>query len=281
MRHTAVMSIGRALARACHPVPTVAVTGFILALAWALGWPAARLVGLAVVVLIGQLSVGWSNDAHDADLDRVSARLDKPAATGQVRTGVLWVLAAIMLAGSVVGSWWVAGWLGGTFHIVALVAAWAYNLGLSRTVWSGAAYLVAFGCVPAFLAYGLDGQPPARWLVLVAAMIGLSGHLANAGGDIQADAEAGQGGLAVRLGARSSFTLCWTVLAFACTLLAAAGFTGQGWAGPVGAVVVLAGFVAGLTWSKVSGRPRDPFHAVLAVTAVDLLALIWVVRSGA
>ncbi len=279
MRHTACVTIVRDLIRACHLLPTLAVTSFIVCLGWALGWPGARLPGLLVVALAGQLSVGWSNDAHDLELDRASGRSDKPAARGALRVGTLWRLAGLMLTCSVIGSWLVAGWIGGTFHVTALLAAWAYNLRLSRTWWSWAPYVVAFGCVPAFLSYGLDGRPPAWWLVVVAALIGLSGHLANASADIEADARAGQGGLAVRLGLHGSLRLCWAVLTLACALLVGRVLMAEGWAGPIGAVVVVGGLASGLIWSRSPRRPRAPFHAVLAVTAVNLLVLIWVVRT--
>jgi len=269
----------RGLARACHPLPTVAVTCFIGSLAWAMGWPPARLGWLLVVVLLGQLSVGWSNDAHDADLDRASNRQDKPVARGQVRAGQLWAAAVAALSVSIAGSWVVAGWLGGTFHVLALLAAWSYNLRLSRTTWSWVPYAVAFGCVPAFLGFGLDGQPPAPWLVLVAALIGVAGHLSNASGDIESDALAGQGGLAVRMGERRSIAICWVLLAAACGLLAAVGITESAGVGVAGAILVAAGYLGGLAWSWRGGGPRRAFHAVLAVTAVDLVALILVVRG--
>ena len=271
----------RALARACHPLPTVAVTCFIGSLAWAMGWPPSRLGGLLTVVLLGQLSVGWSNDAHDADLDRASNRQDKPVARGQVRAGQLWAAAVAALAVSMAGSWLVAGWLGGTFHVLALLAAWAYNLRFSRTSWSWVPYAVAFGCVPAFLGFGLDDQPPALWLVVVAAIIGVAGHLSNASGDIESDALAGQGGLAVRMGEQRSSAMCWVLLAAACGLLVSVGIIESAGAGVAGAILVGAGYLGGLAWARRGrGRRRD-FHAVLAVTAVDLVALILVVRGFA
>ena len=59
-----------ALVRACHPLPTVAVTAIATGFAWILGWHGPSLAGVAVCVLVGQLSVGWSNDAHDAEIGR-------------------------------------------------------------------------------------------------------------------------------------------------------------------------------------------------------------------
>ena len=57
----------RAWAKACHPGPTAAVTIIVTMLAGAAGRTGAGLVLVAAAVLCGQLSVGWSNDARDAD----------------------------------------------------------------------------------------------------------------------------------------------------------------------------------------------------------------------
>lgn len=270
--------MARALVRACHPLPTLAVTVFIGTLAWAIGWPLSRLGGLLVVVLMGQLSVGWSNDAHDAALDRQSQRLHKPVATGHLSARVLWILALAMLISSIVGSWLVAGWLGGSFHVVSLLAAWAYNLRLSRTTASWVPYAVAFGCVPAFVSFGLDDQPPAWWLVAVAALIGISGHLSNASPDLDRDAEAGMGGLVVRLGYRRALALGWVLLAAESAILVGAGITGQGTGPLIGAGLVVVGFAVGLGWTWMSRSPQAWFHAVLVMTLIDLLALVLILR---
>lgn len=273
----------RALARACHLLPTVAVTSMITLLGWGMGWPLSRLAGLAAVVLAGQLSVGWSNDAHDAEVDRQASRLDKPVVQGVLEERRLWWLASLLLVASAIGSWMVAGWLGGSFHVLALFAAWAYNLRLSRTTWSWLAYAVAFGSVPAFLSYGMDGGAPPWWMVAVVALIGVSGHLSNAAPDVMRDTDAGVGGLAVRLGADRSSQLCWTLLALASAVLV--GVALESFAnGSHHVGLLLAAATAAMVnvgawlWSRRSKRAI--FEAALVATLADLCVVLAILRLG-
>ncbi|MYV68716.1 hypothetical protein GT043_22805, partial [Streptomyces sp. SID2131] len=53
------------LLRSCHLEPALAVTVFVTALAVAGGRGAAGATLVAGAVLVGQLSVGWCNDAAD------------------------------------------------------------------------------------------------------------------------------------------------------------------------------------------------------------------------
>ena len=64
----------RALAGACHPAPTVAVTAVAVLLSVGVGLEGADLVLLGLAVLTGQLSIGWSNDALDASRDAAAGR---------------------------------------------------------------------------------------------------------------------------------------------------------------------------------------------------------------
>ena len=69
---TAMRPVARsalALAAACHPEPTVAVTAMATALAATTGRDAVGVLLVAVAVLTGQLSIGWLNDYLDADRD--------------------------------------------------------------------------------------------------------------------------------------------------------------------------------------------------------------------
>ena len=68
----------RGFALACHTAPTVGVTLIMTAFAWSLGWRGGDLALVALTVLVGQLSVGWCNDAHDSDLDARAGRAGKP-----------------------------------------------------------------------------------------------------------------------------------------------------------------------------------------------------------
>ena len=127
------MKLVRALIIASHPIPSLAVTAMatlLTAEAAPAGFGAGRVVLVALAVLAGQLSVGWSNDAIDAERD--AGRADKPAAVGLVSVRALWLGAAI----AVVASLALAAALGPVSLAIdaAMTAvAWSYNLGLKST----------------------------------------------------------------------------------------------------------------------------------------------------
>ena len=263
-----------ALGRACHPLPTVAVTLIAGAFAFILGWRGLPLAGVGACVLAGQLSVGWANDARDADADRAAGRTAKPVVAGLVAPRTLWALAVAALLVAVALSWLVAGWTGGSFHVLALAAAWAYNLGLARTPWSWLPYAIAFGCLPPFLTVGLDGSAPPPWLPLAFALTAVGGHLANALPDIGHDRAAGLDGLAVRLGPRRATGLAWLLLAVGTGIVALASSTAAAWAA---AALVAIYAVAAIT---ARARRVGTFHALVAVVVADAAAIAIAAATG-
>jgi 4-hydroxybenzoate polyprenyltransferase len=266
------MTLGRrlrGLALACHAPPTVGVTGVMTVFAWSLGWSGGSLVLVAVTILVGQLSVGWSNDAFDSALDAHAARAAKPTVAGDVSPRLLWSAAIIALIASVPLSVLVAGVVGGSFHLLALGMAWLYNLRLSRTVWSWLPYAVAFAAAPPFLTFGLDGQAPPLWMVAAFALIAVSAHRANALPDLETDRAARLGGLAVRLGARASVRLCWLLLAVGSMVIAVA--MAERSLVLAGVLLVIPVAAEEVAWRR--GRPSTMFHALLAVAALDVIAI--------
>jgi 4-hydroxybenzoate polyprenyltransferase len=216
------------------------------------------------------MSVGWSNDAHDAELDARAGRTDKPTVTGRATTRALWWAAVVAAGACLVASVVVAGVLGGSFHVAFVAAAWAYNLGLSRTAWSWAAYAVAFACLPFFLVVGLDGSWPPAWMVVVLSLVGVSAHLGNALPDLERDGTAGVGGTAVRLGRRRSTVLAWVLLGAATGILALVARDAAPWLAGVVVLAYAAAVVVGLR----SRHPQAMFAAVVAVVAVDAIVLV-------
>lgn len=253
---------------AAHAAPTAAVTLVITLLAWSIGWRGGSLALVAAAVLVGQLSVGWSNDAFDADRDRRAGRAEKPTVAGTVPARSLWVAAWVALVAAAVLSWLAAGWLGGSFHVFALAMAWLYNVALSRTVWSWLPYALAFGAMPAFLFVGLDGSAPPWWSVAAFAIIATSAHLANALPDLESDRDNGLGGLAVRLGRQRSVLLCWGLLAAGTALLAVVTWC----ASPMVSLVLAAGYVGAVVAGSL--RPAWMFRALLVVVVLDVVALV-------
>ena len=209
----------RGLARSCHPLPTVAVTAIGGALAALAGNPPGRVVLVILAVLAGQLSIGWSNDAIDAERDLRSQRADKPVAVGTVplavvaRAGGLALVLAIALSA-------LLGPRGGGAALLIVASGWAYNAGLKATIWSWVPYAVAFGALPAVATLARSDHPaPAGWAVAAGALLGVAAHLANAAPDLADDLAAGVRGLPHRLGARGTSLLGPVLLASAAVVV--------------------------------------------------------------
>jgi 4-hydroxybenzoate polyprenyltransferase len=259
-----------ALARACHPAPTVAVT-VLAGLASVVAGNTPVGVGLvALAVLAGQLTIGWSNDLVDAERDRSVGRSDKPVATGELPVPVLRAALIVASVVCVVASA-LLGVAAGLTHLVLLVGSgWAYNFWLKGTVMSWLPYVVAFGSLPAVVWLALD--PPALppgWTVAVGALLGLGAHLVNVLPDLADDAATGVRGFPHRLGARATGVLAVAALTAgsAVAVLAPAGRAGPGgWGLLVAAALLAVGAI-------VRGG-RAPFRAALVIAVVDVVVLL-------
>lgn len=258
--------------KACHPLPTIAVSLVISAFGWSLGWSGLSLLAVFITILVGQLSVGWSNDAFDSFLDARIGRTSKPTVAQDVSARALWFAAFTALLIAIASSWAVAGWLGGSFHIFAIMMAWLYNIRLSRTAWSWLPYALAFGAMPAFLSFGLNDEPPTLWSVAVFAIIGVSAHLANALPDAESDAAAGVGGIVVALGNRRSVILCWLLLALGSGILVVVSLTATVWL----ALIIFVAFVLAVIVGSRSHHRTAMFYSLIAMVAIDVSALVMV-----
>ena len=168
-------------------------------------------------------------------------------------------------------SWLVAGFVGGSIHVFALLVAWIYNVALSRTIWSWVPYTLAFGAMPLFLYVGLTGAPGPWWTVVVFATLAVSAHLANALKDVESDRAAGIDGLVVRLGPRASALLCWLLLGIATAALVAVTLTSQPVAWP--AALLIVGFATAVVIATRSRRSSAMFSALMAVALLDVVTL--------
>jgi 4-hydroxybenzoate polyprenyltransferase len=257
---------------ASHAAPTLAVTATMTGFAWSIGWRGVPLALVAATILIGQLSVGWSNDAFDTSTDARAGRRDKPTVRNDVSAKSLWIAAGLALGIACLLSWVVAGPIGGSFHVLALAMAWLYNVALSRTVWSWLPYAIAFGSMPLFLYVGLTGSPGPWWTVVVFATIAVSAHLANALPDLETDRSTGVGGLVVRLGAVASARLCWTLLAIGTGLLVVVALAAG--SPPFTPAILVAAYTGGLLYGTRSSRRSSMFHALLGVVVLDVVAIM-------
>lgn len=254
-------------------MPTLTVTSIAIGLAATSGRGVGGLLMTGAVVLAGQLSVGWLNDLVDADRDAEVGRTGKPVAAGEIsRQAVL--VAVLLSASTAVVLSLPFGVLATTAHVIALVSAWAYDLGLKTGPLSVLPYAVSFGLLPAFVVLGLPETPmPRPGLVLAAALLGSAAHFANALPDLVDDVATGVRGLPHRIGpARSAVVAAGSVLAASILLVTGpvGALSGVGWVTlPTVAFVLAVGFL-------LSRRPgsRAAFHAVMLVALIDVALLL-------
>lgn len=216
-----VLTVAGALVRACHPLPSAAVTVFGTALAVRAGTSAGVTALLAVALLTGQLTVGWLNDLVDADRDAAAGRAGKPVAAGHVPRRLV-TTALVLAAGGCVVASMALGRVPGVLHLVAVGSAWAYDLRLKSTVASPVPYLVSFGLLPA-IAATTAGVPVPPELVVAAGVLGAAAHFANTVPDAAADAATGVRGLPQRLGPRRSQVVAAGGVVLACAVLLVSG----------------------------------------------------------
>ena len=229
---------------------------------------------VAAALLTGQLSIGWCNDAFDADRDRAAGRVEKPTVRGDVTATTLWRAAVLALAATVATSYLAAGRIGGTAHVVAVGSAWAYDLGLKGRLGSFVPYAVSFGLLPSLATLSLDPAVWAPWWGTAAgACLGVAAHLANALPDLADDRATGVHGLPQRLGATASRVVAAGCLAAGALLLAFAPPGPPGVAGLVGlaatALLLVAAF--GVSWPTAS---RAPFALTVAAALAVVAMLI-------
>jgi 4-hydroxybenzoate polyprenyltransferase len=271
---------------ATHLVPSLAVTAMAVLLAArgaahqspaAAGLPAATLPLVALTVLAGQFSVGWSNDAIDAPMDAAVGRRDKPAATGLISARTLWLAAFVALLASLAASA-ALGPVALLINAVMTAVAWGYNLGLKATPFSALPYLVSFGLLTAFVADALPGHPLPRWQVAVAAgLLGAGAHFANVLPDLAADRASGVTGLPHWLAARYDQQRGQVaVRAVALVLLLAASMLLMLAAGPHRRWVAVGGFGLALLLGAVAARGtgRLPFLAAIGIAGVNAVMLV-------
>lgn len=206
---------------ASHPGPSAVVTVVATGLGFGLGYPPLRLLLLALAILLGQLSIGWSNDWLDAARDRQVHRPDKPAARGQIPLSTVRAAAFVALALGLVATA-LLGFPALAAHSVALAGGWAYNLGLKHTAFSAVPFAVSFALLPAIGTLGQEEPAwPAPWVLAAGALLGIAAHITNVLPDLADDARTGIRGLPHRLGARSSGLLAFGCLGFATVLITA------------------------------------------------------------
>lgn len=275
-RGTSLRSAAPQLARACHPEPTVAVTGVATALAVATGRDAPGVAAVLLAVLSGQLSIGWSNDYLDRARDAATGRRDKPLVHGNLPPSVVGIGALLAAVLSVPLS--LLSGPPGLLHLGVVASGWMYNLGLKATPLSVLPYAVAFGLLPAYVVGGLPDDPSApAWLVAAGALLGSGAHFANALPDLDDDRRTGVVGLPHRLGATGSRLAAGALLLAASVVLTIGPAGPPGVLGLAGLLAAVALLAAGLGLGRRIGS-RAAFRTVLLVALLDVALLL---ASGA
>ena len=270
MRNKAV-----ALALSSHPGPTLAVSVITVLLGADAGLGPARLMLLGSAVLLGQVSVGLSNDWLDADRDRAAGRGDKPVAAGLVAAAAARTAAFITAALAI--SLTMPLGLGATLaHAVFIASAWAYNLGLKNTIASVLPYLVSFGILPLIVTLARAAPASAApWTLALGALLGVAAHFANVLPDLEDDRRTGIRGLPHRLGRRASGVFCFLVLAVA-GVVAVAGPAGPPslvrWTGFALTLAIAAG---GMMLAVTRKPSRILFRLIIAAALVVVAMLVF------
>ncbi len=265
----------RLLLATSHPGPVAAVTVLTAVLGYGYRLEPARVLLVAVAVLVGQLTIGWSNDLIDLERDRAVGRADKPLALGEVPPGVVRTALVVAAVGTV-GLSLACGLAAASVHVVLVVGSgWSYNLGLKRTEASFLPYAVGFGALPHVVTL-TSAEPPgvAAWVTAAAALLGVGVHLLNVLPDLADDASTGVAGLPHRLGAAR------LRLAAAVALLAATVVCLRGAALPVGVAVAGVVVATGLAVVLWRGRGRVPFAGAIGVAALDVVVIVIGARSA-
>ncbi len=221
-------------------------------------------------MLVGQLSIGWSNDWLDVARDTASGRTDKPAASGQLSVGAL-RSAAVGAGLAAVPLSLIPGW-NGAWHLVLVGSGWAYNLGVKGTLWSPLPYVIGFGALPVYVVR-VSGSSVPWWMVVAGALLGTAVHFANAAPDVEQDRAAGVWGVPQRIGEPRSVLVALAALGAAgVILLGQLSASGVVWVMAV--LGVLVPLIAGSGLVTMNRTGRSVFLLVLLASVVDVALLL-------
>lgn len=255
---------------ASHPIPALGVPVIAAGLAIYAGAQYATALLIFAVFLIGQLSIGWSNDFIDAARDQAVNRRDKPVVAGLISAQTLRT-AAILAATITVPISFLLGPIAAAWHLVLVAGGWVYNAALKSTAWSWVPYALAFGALPLAVWFAVPPhRAPAWWLVLAAAVMGSAAHFANVLPDLAADRATGVRGLPHRWGRLGSAVATLLLLLTATALVTVAPgrhISVLGWA-----VLTANAIIAGVGIAR--PHTKALFWGAIAIAVSNVVVLI-------
>ena len=262
------------LFKSTHPMPSLAVALFATLFAVGIGLDAGRVALVGLAVLLQQFSVGLSNDWLDHKRDRAAGRTDKPLAKGSLNASLVrnssYVAGIFALLVSGLLGLESIGWM-----VFMLFAGWAYNLGLKATPFSVLPYAVGFGILPVFVTLSLEqSQVPPAWVVVVAALLGVSAHFANTLPDLLEDRATRVRALPHIVGQKISALVIATTAILASSI---AVYQSNSLAGLVGVIGLTATIVLAGVASVLSLRPTPPrviFPLLVLASLVNAVLLM-------
>jgi 4-hydroxybenzoate polyprenyltransferase len=212
----------------CHPGPVAfhmfAVTGLVLLAGWPhIPWNMVILVLAAHLAM--QLSIAVFNEYCDRERDALSKK-NKPIVRGLVHPHeALWT--ALLLMFVMVLLLLPLNPLALLVSLLYLVCGQSYNLGLKATPLSGIVFALALPLIPVYAFVSVEHcMPLVLWQIPVAAVLGVCIHLANSLPDIEEDRASQTHTLAVVLGRKGSFVVCFLLIFLAVILVEVLAITG-------------------------------------------------------
>ena len=218
-------------------------------------------------ILLTQIAIAFHNNWCDRDLDAAT----KPWRL--IPRGAIRPMTAHRIGWSLFVVGLVVALPLGPLVVLAIAVGTAcgfiYDAGVKRTIWSFAPFCIALPTLPV-AAFLVAGRADALLVIayLIGAPIVVSIHLADALPDIARDRAFGLRTMAVRLGTRRAFLVCWSGVG-AAAVIALALWPVNGSPGPLFAASIglLALAIAASRWPRI--------HRVIVPVAAVALATDW------
>jgi 4-hydroxybenzoate polyprenyltransferase len=204
-----------------HPLPTALFVTTVAIFSLGAMWPH-LLWSTFLLLILGhatmQFSINTMNDYCDRYRDAISQPA-KPIVRGLVMPREAFIFSILMGIVMVV--------LQLRLPPLALIVSFgylalgqSYNLGLKSSIFSGLILALMFALIPLYIFAGVGRLIPiAFWLVPVAFLMGAALNLANSLPDVEGDKKNGARTLAVVLGLRGSFLVCYVFMLLSIALV--------------------------------------------------------------